>query len=189
MATKAKHALGVEHMTALADRGYFNAQEILACELAGIIPLVPKPLTSNSKAEGRFDKRDFIYDPQADTYQCPAGETATHRFTAEENGLTLHKYWSSACPACPMRAKCTTASYRRISRWEHEHVLETMQLRLNARPQVAVIRKQTVEHVFGTLKAWLGTTPLLTKTLPKVRAEISLIKIVGIPRMMQAIAA
>lgn len=78
-------------------------------------------------------------------------------------------------------------------------MLETMQLRLNARPQVSVIRKQTVEHVFGTLKAWLGTTPLLTKTLPKVRAEISLavlaynmkrmIKIVGIPRMMQAIAA
>lgn len=126
MAKKARDALGTERMTALADRGYFNAPEILACEQAGIIPLVPKPLTSNSKAEGRFDKRDFVYGPVADEYECPAGERAIHRFASEENGLTLLKYWSSACPRCPMKAKCTTSSYRRIARWEHEHVLETM---------------------------------------------------------------
>ena len=199
MATKAREALGTERMTALADRGYFNAPEILACEEAGVIPLVPKPLTSNSKAEGRFDKRDFIYDEAADEYECPAGERAIHRFTAEEKGLTLHKYWSSACPRCPMRMKCTTASYRRITRWEHEHVLERMQMLLDARPQAAVVRRQTVEQVFGTLKSWLGTTPLLTKTLPKVRSEVSLavlaynmkrmIKIVGTQGMVRAIAA
>jgi len=199
MATKARDALGTEHMTALADRGYFSAPEILACEQAGIIPLVPKPLTSNSKAEGRFDKRDFIYDPEMDEYTCPAGERAIHRFTTEENGLTLHKYWSSACPRCPMRTRCTTARYRRIGRWEHEHVLETMQMRLDARPQAAIARRQTVEHVFGTLKSWLGTTPLLTKTLPKVKAEISLavlaynmkrmIRIKGAQAMVRAIAA
>ena len=199
MAKKAREALGTERMTALADRGYFNAPEILACEQAGIIPLVPKPLTSNSKAEGRFDKRDFTYDPATDAYECPAGEHAIHRFTTEENGLTLHKYWSSACPDCPMRTRCTTSSYRRITRWEHEHVLETMQMLLHARPQAAVARRQTVEHVFGTLKSWLGTTPLLTKTLPKVRTEISLavlaynmkrmIKIMGTQGMVRAIAA
>ena len=198
MAKKAREALGTERMTALADRGYFNAPEILACEQAGIIPLVPKPLTSNSKAEGRFDKRDFTYDPATDAYECPAGEHAIHRFTTEENGLTLHKYWSSACPRCPMRTRCTTSSYRRITRWEHEHVLETMQMLLHARPQAAVARRQTVEHVFGTLKSWLGTTPLLTKTLPKVRTEISLavlaynmkrmIKIMGTQGMVRAIA-
>jgi transposase len=199
MAKKARDALGTEHMTALADRGYFNAPEILACEQAGIIPLVPKPLTSNSKAEGRFDKRDFVYDPETDEYACPAGERAIHRFATEENGLTLHKYWPSACPRCPMKAKCTTASYRRVTRWEHEHVLETMQMLLDVRPQAPVVRRQTVEHVFDTLKAWLGTTPLLTKTLPKVRTEISLavlaynmkrmIKIMGAQGMLQAIAA
>ena len=199
MAKKAREAFGTERMTALADRGYFNAPEILACEQAGIIPLVPKPLTSNSKAEGRFDKRDFTYDSAADAYECPAGEHATHRFTTEENGLTLHKYWSSACPRCPMRTRCTTSSYRRITRWEHEHVLERMQMLLDARPQAAVARRQTVEHVFGTLKSWLGTTPLLTKTLPKVRTEISLavlaynmkrmIKIMGTQGMVRAIAA
>lgn len=199
MAAKAREALGTEHMTALADRGYFNAPEILACEEAGVIPLVPKPLTSNSKAEGRFDKRDFVYDPEANEYECPAGERAIHRFASEENGLTLHKYWSSACPRCLMKAKCTTSSYRRIARWEHEHVLETMQMLLDARPQAAVARRQTVEHVFGTLKSWLGTTPLLTKTLPKVKTEISLavlaynmkrmIKIMGTEGMVRAIVA
>lgn len=199
MATKAKEALGTEHMTALADRGYFNAPEILACEQAGIIPLVPKPLTSNSKAEGRFDKRDFVYDEATDEYECPAGERAIHRFTTEEKGLTLHKYWSSACPRCPMRTRCTTASYRRIRRWEHEHVLERMQMLLDARLQASVARRQKVEHVFGTLKSWLGATPLLTKTLPKVRTEVSLavlvynmkrmIKIMGAQGMVRAIAA
>ena len=199
MAVKAKEALGTKHLTALADRGYFSATEILACEEGGVIPLVPKPLTSNSKAEGRFDKRDFIYDEATDEYACPAGERAIHRFTTEENGLTLHKYWSSACPRCPMRTRCTTASYRRITRWEHEDVLERMQMLLDVRPQAAVVRRQTVEHVFGTLKSWLGTTPLLTKTLPKVKTEISLavlaynmkrmIKIMGTEGMVRAIAA
>ena len=199
MAMKAKDALGSEHMTALADRGYFSAPEILACEEAGVIPLVPKPLTSNSKAEGRFDKRDFVYDEAADEYECPAGERAIHRFTTEEHGLTLRKYWSSACPPCPIRTRCTTSSNRRITRWENEHVLERMQMLLDARPQAAVVRRQTVEHVFGTLKSWLGTTPLLTKTLPKVRTEVSLavlaynlkrmIKIMGTEGMVRAIAA
>ena len=101
------------HLDVYKRQGYFNAPEIQACEEAGVIPLVPKPLTSNSKAEGRFDKRDFVYDEAADEYECPAGERAIHRFTAEEKGLTLRKYWSSACPRCPMRTQCTTASYRR----------------------------------------------------------------------------
>lgn len=174
MAKQARDALGTTQLTALADRGYFKGEEILACEQAGIIPLVPKPLTSNSKADGRFDKRGFAYDPGNDEYVCPAGETAIHRFATVENGMTIHKYWPSACPHCPMKPKCTPAPYQRIGRWEHEHVLDTMQTRLEAHPETARVRRQTVEHVFGTLKAWMGTTPLLTKTLPRVSTEMSL---------------
>jgi transposase len=135
----------------------------------------------------------------ADRGYFPAGERATRRFATQENDLTLHKYWSSACPRCPLKARCTTSAYRRITRWEHEHVLERMQIRLDATPQAAVARRQTVEHVFGTLKCWMGTTPLLTKTLPRVRAEVSLaviaynmkrmIKIMGARALIQAIAA
>jgi len=199
MAQQARAALGVDELTVLADRGYFNGQEILECERAGIVPLVPKPLTSNSKAEGRFDKRDFAYIAERDVFICPAGREAKRRFTSVEKGMTLNKYWSSDCPRCPMKSDCTTSAYRRVARWEHEHVLDAMQKRLDAFPEAAVVRRRTVEHVFGTLKAWLGTTPLLTKTLPRVSTEISLavlaynlkrvIKIIGAQPLMRAMAA
>ena len=136
--------------------------------------MVPKPLTSNSIAEGRFDKRDFIYDRRRDEYRCPAGEIAIYRFSREEHGKTLHRYWTSACPTCPIKTKCTPSDYRRITRWEHEDVLDIVQDRLDGAPEAARLRRQTVEHVFGTLKAWMGSSHFLTKTLPHVRTEMSL---------------
>ena len=174
MSKSAREATAQETMTVLADRGYFKGEEILQCALDGITALVPKPLTSSSKAEGRFDKRDFIYDAQRDEYRCPAGERAIWRMTTVEEGMTLHRYWPSACPRCPIKSQCTPSDYRRITRWEHEQVLETMQRQLDHTPEAARLRRQTVEHAFGTLKAWMGSTHFLTKTLPKVRTEMSL---------------
>ena len=198
MAQQASQATGEEHLTALADRGYFSSEEILKCEQQGITALVPKPLTSNSKAAGRFDKRDFIYITKRDEYQCPAGQRAIRRFTTMENGLTLHKYWSSACPQCKMKAQCTSSNYRRITRWEHEDVLERMQARLDRTPEASKLRRQTVEHTFGTLKAWMGATHFLTKTLPRVSTEMSLhvlaynlkraMQIFGVRPLMRAMA-
>jgi len=199
MAQQARCATGKEELTVLADRGYFNSPEILECAQAGMSPLVPKPLTSNSKAEGRFDKRDFVYLAADDEYRCPAGQRAIKRFTTIEHGLTLHKYWSSACPRCPLKAQCTTSDYRRIARWEHEAVLEAMQERLDQQPDAMKLRRQTVEHPFGTLKAWMGSTHFLTKRLPRVSTEMSLhvlaynmkrvMRIVGIVPLMQAMRA
>jgi transposase len=174
MATAAREAIGHQKMTALADRGYFNGEEIRQCDEMGITPLVPKPLTSGSKADGRFDKRDFSYDADRDEYRCPAGERAIWRMTTIERGQTLHRYWPSACPRCPLKSQCTPADYRRIARWEHEAVLDVMQRRLDRTPEASRIRRQTVEHPFGTLKAWMGATHFLTKTLPRVRTEMSL---------------
>ena len=174
MATLAREALGKKELTVVADRGYFSGKEILACTQQGITPLVPKPLTSGAKADGRFDKRDFVYIPEDDAYRCPAGQRAIRRFTTIENGMRLHKYWSSDCPACPIKAQCTPAPYRRIARWEHEQVLETMQDRLDRAPAAMALRRQTVEHPFGTLKALMGSTHFLTKTLPRVSTEMSL---------------
>src|SRR6476469_1381971 len=136
MAEQARSASGTQQLTVLADRGYFKGEEILKCEQAGITPLVPKPLTSNSKAEGRFDKRDFVYIAQDDEYRCPAGQRAIQRFSSFERGKTLHKYWSSACPRCALKAQCTTGDYRRIARWEHEAVLDAMQDRLERQPEM-----------------------------------------------------
>jgi transposase len=174
MATLAREALGKKELTVVADRGYFSGKEILACTQQGITPLVPKPLTSGAKADGRFDKRDFVYIPEDDAYRCPAGQRAIRRFTTIEHGMRLHKYWSSDCPKCPIKAQCTPAPYRRIARWEHEQVLETMQDRLDRAPAAMALRRQTVEHPFGTLKAWMGSTHFLTKTLPRVSTEMSL---------------
>jgi transposase len=199
MSTNARDAIGQGQLTALADRGYFNGEEILECERAGINVLVPKPQTSNNQAKGQFDKRDFRYIAADDEYECPAGQRAIRRFTSVENGQTLHRYWSSACTQCPIKQHCTTSKYRRIARWEHEQVLEAMQARLDRMPDASRIRRRTVEHVFGTLKAWMGATHLLTKTLPRVSTEISLhvlsynlkraMQILGIEPLMQAMRA
>ena len=174
MAKSAQQATGQEKMTVLADRGYFKGEEILQCAQDGMVPLVPKPLTSNSKAEGRFDKRDFVYDAKRNEYRCPAGKRAIWRFAVVEHGQTIHKYWSSACPRCPIKSRCTTDNYRRIARWEHEQVLDAMQRRLDRMPEASRLRRQTVEHAFGTLKSWMGSAHFLTKTLPRVRTEMSL---------------
>jgi transposase len=190
MAQQASQATGEDSLTALADRGYFESEQIRECEQNGIDVLVPKPLTSNSKAAGRFDKRDFIYISKSDEYQCPAGQRAIWRFTTIENGLTINKYWSSACPQCKLKPQCTTSKYRRIARWEHEDVLERMQQRLDRTPEASKLRRQTVEHTFGTLKAWMGATHFLTKTLPRVSTEMSLhVLAYNLKRMMQILGA
>ena len=143
MAEQARAATGIEALTVVADRGYFKGEQILDCEQAGITPILPKALTSNSKADGRFDKQDFVYIAADDEYRCPAGQRAIKRLTTIEYGMTLNKYWSSACPRCPLKAQCTTSDYRRITRWEHEAVLEAMQQRLDRQPEMMRVRRQT----------------------------------------------
>ena len=199
MGKQTQEAIGSEKITALADRGYYAGPEILECEQAGINALVPKSHTSNNQAKGQFDKRDFHYIPEKDEYRCPAGQRAVWRFNSIERGQTLHRYWSSACPRCPIKSQCTTSDYRRITRWEHEAVLEAMQARLERMPDAARIRRQTAEHVFGTLKAWMGSTHFLMKRLPNVRTEMSLhvlaynlkraMQIFGVIPLMQAMRA
>jgi len=174
MAQAARDAMGKTTLKAVADRGYYNGLQIKACHDAGIATILPKPTTSNAKAEGRFDKADFVYIARDDEYECPAGQRAIYRFSREENGLLLRRYWSSACPRCPMKAQCTPSDYRRISRWEHEAVLEAVQRRLDKQPYAMTLRRRTVEHVFGTLKHWMGSTHFLTRTLANVSTEMSL---------------
>jgi hypothetical protein len=199
MAQQARDAGGYEALTVIADRGYFKGEEILACDQAGMTPLVPKPLTSGSKAEGRFGKQDFVYIPEDNEYRCPAGERLIWRFDNVERGLTLHTYWANTCSTCPIKPQCTTGQERRIKRWEHEAVIDAMQERLDRTPDAMRIRRQTVEHPFGTLKAWMGSTHFLTRGLKRVSTEMSLqvlaynfkrvISILGVVGLLQAIRA
>jgi transposase len=199
VAKEAKATLDVEKLDAVADRGYFSGEEILACENAGIMVTLPKPMTSNSKAEGRFGKQDFRYVAKEDVYICPAGEQLAYHYTTEENGLALRRYWTNACQTCAIKHDCTTAKERRITRWEHEHVLEAVQRRLDQHPEKMRLRRETVEHPFGTIKARMGATHFLMKTLPKVATEMALhvlaynltrvINIMGVRPLMAAMRA
>jgi transposase len=174
MAKDARAAIGTTALTAIADRGYFKGEEILACHEAGIATLVPKTMTSGAKADGRFDKADFSYDAEKNEYRCPAGQALIWRFAAVEDGMKLHRYWSSNCKGCPLKEKCTPSPQRRITRWEHQDVLDDMQARLDREPDAMRVRRSTVEHPFGTIKAWMGSTHFLTKGLERVRTEMSL---------------
>ena len=174
MAKQTKAALETDTLDVVADRGYFNSAEILACDEAGITVTLPKPLTSNNKAKGRFVKQDFRYVAEEDVYLCPAGERLVYHYTNVENGLTLHRYWTTACQGCAIKDQCTTGKERRITRWEHEDILEAVQRRLDEHPEKMRQRRETVEHPFGTIKSWMGSTHFQMKTLKRVGTGMAL---------------
>ena len=199
MAKQARDAMGTQELTAVADRGYFKSQEILASHEAGLTVIVPKPETSNAAADGRFGRADFIYNAERNEYRCPAGQSLIWRFASVEHGLNMDCYWSSNCKSCAMKDQCTPSGQRRVKRWENEGLLDAMQSRLDHAPDAMRIRRETVEHPFGTIKSWMGATHFLTKTLDRVSAEMSLhvlaynlkrmIKIMGAGALMEAMMA
>jgi hypothetical protein len=174
MVKQTKVALETDELDVVADRGYYNGKEILACDEAGITVTLPKPLTSGAKAKGRFGKQDFVYLADDDVYRCPAGERLIYRFTSQERGLSMRRYWTNACQTCAIKHRCTTAKQRRITRWQHEHVLEAVERRLDEHPEKMRERRETVEHPFGTIKSWMGATHFQMKTLKRVRTEMAL---------------
>jgi len=196
---QAKAVLGVDKLEAVADRGYFNSEEIFACETADIIVTLPKPMTSGAKSDGRFGKQDFVYLVDKDVYRCPAGEELKFYYANEERGQQLRRYWTNACKTCTIKAQCTPSKERRITRWENEHVLEAVQRRLDEDPHAMRRRRETVEHPFGTIKARMGATHFAMKTLPKVATEMALsvlaynltrvMNIIGIKPLLAAIRA
>jgi len=198
MALKAKAATGTQSLTAVADPGYYKGEAIVECSSNGIRPLVPKVDTSESKARGRYGKSDFRYDTEEDEYICPVGERLSYRFDSEENGKTLRVYMTYQCRSCPLKDKCTTGNARRIKRWEQEHVLEAAAAELARNPDAMRLRKQIVEHPYGTIKHWMGSTHFLIKRLENVKTEMSLhvlaynmkraINVLGVPAMIEAVA-
>ena len=200
MSRKARAASGREEVTVLADRGYYNGDEVLACEGTGILPVIPKTQTSGNAKRGLFTVADFVYDAENDRYTCPAGEHLTKGKVRSDRRDNVDHYRNlTACLTCALKPRCTPDKVKRLKRWEHESVLDKMQARLDHMPEAMTIRRQTVEHPFGTLKAWMGSTHFLTRTLEKVKTEMSLqvlaynmrrmINIFGVNPLMQAIAA
>ena len=199
MAKQAGEAMDAEDLTVIADAGYFKREELLSCHEAGITVFVPRSPNLGNRTKTSFGKKDFHYVHEKDEYRCPANERLIWRMTSEEDGLTLHRYWSTNCQTCALKSQCTTGKERRVTRWEHEAILETMQNRLDCDPEIMRVRRQTVEHPYGTLKAWMGSTHFLTRTLSRVSTEMSLhvlaynmkrvMNIMGIKPLIQSIQA
>ena len=200
MGQQARDVMGCEDITALADRGYFNGDEVLACEGTGVLPCVPKTLTSGNTKRGLFTGQDFVYDAEHDHYTCPAGQHLTKGKVRSDRRDTIDHYRNlTACSTCALKPRCTPDKHKRVKRWEHEGVLDQMQARLERMPEAMLIRRQTVEHPFGTIKAWMGSTHFLTKTLEKVKTEMSLhvlaynlkrmISILGVGPLLKALEA
>ena len=198
MARGAKAALGRDEMRVVADKGYFSGREILACHEDRIITTLPRPETSGNRKKGMYVKADFAYDADADVYHCPAGETLRRHYTTEEQGLVVHRYWTNLCQTCKIKARCTTGKGRRITRWEHEHLIEAIYARMDANPDLMRLRRCTVEHPFGTIKAWMGATHFQMRKLKNVSTEMALhvlaynikrvINMIGARALLKAIA-
>ena len=194
----AKETLGVERIAAVADMGYYKGEDIEACEANGITPYVARPQRGSAIASGRFPKERFSYDPAADAYRCPDGQLLDTRYRSVTRGHVSIQYSSPvACAACAIRARCTGGRWRRINRWENEAVLERMATRLAARPGILDVRRETVEHPFGSIKQWMNQGAFLMRGLENVRAEFCLtalaynlrraINVIGIPQLIQAV--
>ncbi|MGP9791826.1 IS1182 family transposase [Roseinatronobacter sp. NSM] len=197
MATQAKAALQREELHIIADKGYFSGGEILACHKAGITATVPRSDTSGARSKGRFVKADFAYEHENDVYRCPAGQALTHRTTTQQQGLQMRRYWTNACKTCEIKKRCTTGYERRVSRWEHEHLVEASNARRRSPAAPMSVRRSTVEHPFGTIKSWTGPCHFLTRRLGGVGTEMALnvlaynikrmVALVGIKGLMAAI--
>lgn len=202
MAVAAKEELEAATLKVVADKGYHEAMQLEACEQAGIEAYVPSQRTTSGRSskDGRavFGKEAFRHDAEADVYHCPAGQQLRYRAKGSCRGkVVLHYANAAACQSCVMKSACTSGTHRSIRRLPNEAVVERAARRLAQRPDMAVLRRQSVEHVFGTLKEW-GHGSFLMKGLEKVRAEFSLsalaynmrraLNVKGVRLMMKALA-
>jgi transposase len=199
MAKKAKETLGVEALEVVADRGYYNGEEVKASEQSGITAYVPKPNNSSNLKRGLFTKEDFVYDAAKDCYRCPAGKELSYRFDSVEQGRSVRCYEIFGCNSCELKSKCSInkRGRRRITRWVDEAILEAMERRVADHPEKLELRKCLAEHPFGTIKRAMDQGYFLMRGLTKVGAETSLtilaynlkrvINILGVRTMMQAV--
>ena len=194
----AKEVLGVERIEAVADKGYYKGEDIQACEEAGIDAYVARPQRGSAVRDGLFRKEEFRYDGATDAYLCPGGQRLEPRYRSVNRGHSLvHDCNREACRACPLKPGCTSGSYRRLSRWSEEAVLDRMEARLITRPDLLQRRREIAEHPFGSIKQWMNQGYFLTRGLEKVRAEFSLtalaynlvrvVTILGVRRLLAAV--
>ena len=197
-----QQALNRTDITVLADKGYYSRKDVKATLDLGANPLVPKTDTSGNSKKGLFTRSQFKYDNERDLYVCPANQELPKSRRGWDDGLEQDYYYSQVkCRDCKIRSRCTTSKKepRRMKRWVHESEVEAMLIRLDDAPETPVIRKQTVEHPFGTIKMWMGASHFLTRQFKNVSTEMNLhilaynmkrmISIMGVQELNKAIRA
>jgi transposase len=148
MAIKTQEALEAKNLSVVADKGYYNGKEVLACDMIGVSAYVAKPLTSANTARGLYGKESFKYDGRKNCYICPAGQKLTYRFATNEKGRAIYYYRASSCKSCPLKARCTrNKENRTITRLAAEEVQERMAERVAKNPQI--MRRRNPESFRG----------------------------------------
>jgi hypothetical protein len=174
-ANAARENLGVDQIDVVADRGYYKIEDIEDCEAAGVTPYVPKPLRGSAVKNGFFTKEQFHYDADADVLVCPGGQKLEPKYKSKvRDNDTVIFVNRAACKACALRARCTNAAFRKVTRYANEAILDRMAARLAANPEVMDQRRESVEHPFGSIKQWMGQRDFLTRRIENVRGEFSL---------------
>ena len=174
MAKATKDTLGVSNLTVVADAGYSSGTTAAACEADGITACVPTNRSIHSQGDGTlFGRSAFVYQPEADTYICPAGHVlARKQEVMRRDRLIL--YAARDCAGCSLKPRCTTAERRFVSRHLHEDALERMNARFHADPSLIRQRRCASEHPFGTIKRMTAGGRFLTRGLRKVSGEAAL---------------
>jgi len=199
-ANGARENLGVDHINVVADRGYYKIEDIEDCEAVGVTPYVPKPLRGSAVKNGFFTKEQFHYDADADVLICPGGQKLEPKYKRKIRDNDAMTYVNTkACKGCDLRARCTNAAFRKVTRYSNEAILDRMAERLAANPEVMDHRRESVEHPFGSIKQWMGQRNFLTRRIENVRGEFSLtalaynirraLTLVGVAGLMRAISA
>lgn len=190
MAEAAQAAVGEPTMNVVADAGNSNGEQAEACEAKGIVPHVPANRAVNNQGDGTlFDRKEFSYQPESDTFRCPAGETLTRKQLSRKDRAVYYAGQPEVCGACALKSRCTVGAQRFVSRHLHEAALQRMQQR--ATPEVMRLRRSTVEHPFATLKYRIfGHPRFLLRGLNGARTEMSLaVMVYNLKRMMKVLGA
>jgi transposase len=174
MAEAAKKALEVDNFQVVADAGYSNGEQAAHCEAAGMTPYVPVMRTVNNQGDGTlFERGDFRYEPDTDTYLCPGNKRLLRKNTNHKDRYIMYRASSLDCGACSLKSRCTQASRRGLARHLYEEALNRMQERLTS--AAMRLRRCTVEHPFATIKYRIfGHPRLLMRGLSGAKVEIGL---------------
>jgi len=176
MGQKAKEMLEVQTLTNLSDKGYYDGEDIAACEASGVSCLVAKPKPGGAKKEEGFTRTDFIYDRDHDCYKCPCKNLLGYmRDTKHSDGKVYRVYANySACTACPEKSKCTQGKHRQILRPQYQDAVDIVDQRTRENKEQYGKRQEIVEHPFGTVKAVWGYKQFLCRGKVKVTAEVAM---------------